>query len=336
MRRPALTFAPLVLMVAVGVQAVVAQPTPSVVEASVFADSLAVQHARYAADVAAAEALYADGANAESAARYAEAFRHVAEPSDTDLYNAACAAALAGEVGRAFGFLHRSVEAGWEDEAWMREDPDLDTLRAYSGLWTELAPAVERSKERRYGAAYDPALVAELEAIRERDQGIRAEWTAIQERYGFPIPDSVEVPFKERWRRVDAEVLAEVEALIIEHGWLGQSLAGKQGAQTAFLVIQHAPLAVQEHYLPVLERAVAEGESEPWHLAFLTDRVRMRQGEGQVYGTQMRLDEATGVLTFFPIEDEAGVDARRASVGLGTLAEYARQSGFEYAPPEGQ
>ncbi len=312
----------------------VSGPTAAQTVPPASADSLAALRSWYAADVAAAEALYGEGASAESAERYAEAFRHLGEPSSTDLYNAACAAALAGDVGRSFGFLHRAIEAGWEDEAWMGEDPDLDTLRAYPGLWTEVEGAVGRSMQRRYGEAYDPALVAELAVLRERDQGIRAEWTAIQERYGFPIPDSIEVPFKERWRQVDAEVLAEVEALVAEHGWLGKSRVGQQGAQTAFLVIQHAPLEVQERYLPTLAQAVAEGESEPWHLAFLTDRVRMRRGEPQVYGTQMRLDEATGVLTFFPIEDEANVDARRAAVGLGTLSEYARQSGFTYEPPE--
>jgi len=310
-----------------------AGPSAAQTVPSASADSLAALRSRYAADIAAAEALYGEGANAESAERYAEAFRQLAEPSSTDLYNAACAAALAGAVGRSFGFLHRAVEAGWEDEAWMGEDPDLDTLRTYPGLWAELGVAVDRSMQRRYGEAYDPALVAELAVLRERDQGIRAEWTAIQERYGFPIPDSIGGPFKERWRQVDAEVLAEVEALVGEHGWLGKHKVGQQGAQTAFLVIQHAPLEVQERYLPMLAQAVAEGESEPWHLAFLTDRVRMRRGEPQVYGTQMRLDEGTGVLTFFPIEDEANVDARRESVGLGTLAEYARQNGFTYEPP---
>src|SRR5687768_10029960 len=51
---------------------------------------------------------------ARSADLYADAFIQVRMPTPTDLYNAACAASLAGQVGRGYGFLHRSIERGWE------------------------------------------------------------------------------------------------------------------------------------------------------------------------------------------------------------------------------
>jgi hypothetical protein len=41
----------------------------------------------------------------------------------------------------------------------------------------------------------------------------------------------------------------------------------------------------------------------------------------------------TKKLELWPIEDEERVDARRASVGLGPLAEYLKHFGLEYKPP---
>jgi hypothetical protein len=43
----------------------------------------------------------------------------------------------------------------------------------------------------------------------------------------------------------------------------------------------------QRRVLDLLTAAVAEGESTPRQLAYLTDRVRMSEGREQVYGTQL-------------------------------------------------
>ena len=41
-------------------------------------------------------------------------------------------------------------------------------------------------------------------------------------------------------------------------------------------------------------------------------------------------------MEFFPIEDKAHVDERRAKMGLGTLAEYAQIFGLDYKPTKGK
>jgi hypothetical protein len=58
-------------------------------------------------------------------------------------------------------------------------------------------------------------------------------------------------------------------------------------------------------------------EVEPVHTAYLLDRVCIRRGQPQVYGTQVGPDGQP-----FPIGDAVRVDARRRSVGLGPLATY--------------
>jgi hypothetical protein len=56
----------------------------------------------------------------------------------------------------------------------------------------------------------------------------------------------------------------------------------------------------------------------------LVDRVLIRQGLPQRYGTQFMFVE--GGIEFHPIEDPESVDERRADVGLPSIEEYRRMS----------
>jgi hypothetical protein len=66
----------------------------------------------------------------------------------------------------------------------------------------------------------------------------------------------------------------------------------------------------------------------------LEDRVLVRKGKKQIYGTQVHSGPDTGgKMVLDPIQDEAQVDERRASVGLMPLKEYLKHFGMEYHPP---
>jgi hypothetical protein len=132
--------------------------------------------------------------------------------------------------------------------------------------------------------------------------------------------------------RMDSLNLIEVEKIISRYGWPGQSFVGQKGNVTVFLVIQHAELAVQEKYLPLLRASVAKGESRASNLALLEDRIRMRQGKKQIYGSQIHFNKETGAQEFWPIEDEASVNTRRAKMGMQPIEEYAKLFGIVYAP----
>ena len=161
------------------------------------------------------------------------------------------------------------------------------------------------------------ALRAELLAMAEEDQEIR-EYVASNFRPG----ESLDPEVGRRWARIDAANTARMQEIVAEHGWPGRSLVGEDGAGAAFLLVQHADQKpeFQKQCLPLLAAAVQAGEASPRDLAYLTDRVRVAEGRPQVYGTQ--IGYAGGVPSPLPMEDEANVDARRASVGLGPLSEY--------------
>ena len=178
-------------------------------------------------------------------------------------------------------------------------------------------------------AAYRTALLE----IREADQAPRVRLVELLERYDHSPPDSLYRPLALEVQRADSVNLERLEALVARFGWPKQSEVGEWAATGAFLVIQHSPLEVQLRYEPALRAAVEAGEANPAGLGMLTDRIRVRQGRPQLYGSQTRTDPETGARSFHPIEDEANLDARRAAIGMEPMAEYARRMGVEYTPP---
>jgi hypothetical protein len=151
--------------------------------------------------------------------------------------------------------------------------------------------------------------------MEEEDERVRAELAATGELFAGYASRMEEV------HRRNAHALA---AIIEQHGWPGKSLVGEDGAHAAWLVLQHAigfP-ELQRKSLPMLWEAIARGEIEPAHAAYLEDRIRYFERRPQLYGTQFDWNE-DGVLVPWQIEEPERVDELRRSVGLEPLAERA-------------
>ncbi|HZA98424.1 MAG TPA: DUF6624 domain-containing protein [Gemmatimonadales bacterium] len=115
---------------------------------------------------------------------------------------------------------------------------------------------------------------------------------------------------------------ARLASLLDTHGWPGEYQVGHQAAMAAWLIVQHAIAqpAFQRRALELLQEAVRQGSAPAVHAAMLEDRIRSLEGRPQLYGTQFDWDP-DGCMSPLPIEDPAGVDARRRSIGLGPLAQ---------------
>jgi hypothetical protein len=163
----------------------------------------------------------------------------------------------------------------------------------------------------------EPALRSELLKRVEQDQAIRNELIS----KGARNPDKAILA---RMQAIDTANTERMKAIIRQYSWPGPELVGRDGAEAAFLLVQHADLAFQKEMWPFVEKAYRSGALSGQSYALLLDRVRVGEGKPQVYGTQAkRLEEWKGqepVLA--PIEDEANVDKRRAEVGLPPLSEY--------------
>ena len=102
-------------------------------------------------------------------------------------------------------------------------------------------------------------------------------------------------------------------------GWPRVSYFGEKAALGAFLVLQHGSLRLQLKYVPLLRSASLKGELVPGTLPLLEDRIRVRQGLPQLYGTQI-----SGSGQPYPIKDPDNLDARRRAAGLVPYADYLK------------
>lgn len=168
----------------------------------------------------------------------------------------------------------------------------------------------------------------ELLALTAEDLRVRAELAAEGSLFdGYH-------PRMEQVHRRNALRLAEI---LDEHGWPGASRVGDDGAEAAWLIVQHAigEPALQRRCRGLLEAAVADGEAPAWQAAMLEDRIRMFEGRPQRYGTQLLPDEQ-GMPRPYTIEDPENVEERRRAVGLEPLSDVLNRQKPEPPPRDRQ
>jgi hypothetical protein len=132
--------------------------------------------------------------------------------------------------------------------------------------------------------------------------------------------------------RADSARTRWLRAAIAKHGWPTRAGAGDRAQKSAWLILQHSPdTAWQAEMLPELEQLGRRGELPRADLALLIDRVLMQRGQRQRYGSQFTM--ANGRLVPAPVADLAGLDERRASMGLLPIAEYVKRLAEETKLP---
>ncbi|WP_316800272.1 DUF6624 domain-containing protein [Pedobacter frigidisoli] len=89
---------------------------------------------------------------------------------------------------------------------------------------------------------------------------------------------------------------------------------------TIFLVIDHADSAYMNKYFPLLKAQADLGIVAKSDLATLQDRMALRSGQKQTYGTQTF--KIGDTVTIWPIADPNQLDLRRKSMGLIPMQEY--------------
>ncbi|MBK7465379.1 MAG: hypothetical protein IPJ43_00435 [Saprospiraceae bacterium] len=267
-----------------------------------------------------ADSLYNAKDYKTSAYNYSEAFKANGwKALPNDRYNAACSWALAGIPDSAFFQLVQIANySNYTNYGHITTDPDLNSLHN-DDRWKVLLEKIKQNKDKAEVNLNKP-LVAILDSIYIEDQKYRQQIDEIEKKFGRQSNE-----MREHWKVInekDSINLIKVKSILDKYGWLGTDIIGGQGNNTLFLVIQHADIETQVQYLPMMREAVKNGKAKGSSLALLVDRVALRQGKRQIYGSQIARDQDSPVYYVSPLEDPDNVDKRRAEVGLGPLSEY--------------
>ncbi len=271
------------------------------------------------------ENFYSEKKYSESANEYKKAF-DMQEGTSMQYYNAACSGALSGDTINSIKYLNLSADYGWKNIKHIKKDKDLINLHTIVG-WDKVLEKVKLNIDE-FEKNFDKPLQKQLEAIYIKDQTLRQLYRDAEEKFGR---ESEEMTYL--WKLISQQdSLNELDVIDIleKRGWVGTSIVGGQANTTLWLVIQHAPIETQERFLPLLKESVLKGESQGSHLALIEDRIQMRNGKPQIYGSQITRDEKTGEQIVYEIKDPEYVNQRRKKVGLGPIEDYVKRWKIEW------
>lgn len=273
----------------------------------------------YSKLISEANQLYESKEYKMSADLYDKAFKIESE-NPSHLYNGACSSSLAGNTKQAFKWLNLSIEKGWTNLKHLNSDTDLENLHSKKE-WGKTIEKLEK-KIAAIEANYDKPLQAELLAILDEDQKYRVQMSETQKKFG---PNSKEI--NDLWKitnQKDSINLIKVKKILDEKGWVGKDKVGAQANSALFLVIQHSDLETQKKYLPMMKEAVKKGNASPGSLALLIDRIEIREGRKQIYGSQIGINQSNNTYYILPLTDPDNVDKRRTEVGLDPISNYVK------------
>ena len=167
-------------------------------------------------------------------------------------------------------------------------------------------------------------LLSMLQAQQATSQALFDETRHLRpDRYLFEIEASQRPAGYADAARQSHEHALRLAAIVTAHGWPDAALVGEDGAAAAWAIAQHADVDNElcTSWLPLLRESVASGGALPLHYAALADRVLLRDGRPQRFGTVL---EAVGDTWHPrpPVETPAELDDRRAELGLEPVAAY--------------
>ncbi len=215
---------------------------------------------------------------------------------------------------------------------WLSAALGLILVTGCASRSRDSTPSAAKASEPAQSSAVNASLRDELIEMMERDQDFRTRGTDPS------LPADERADLMREGGDADRRHTSRLGEIIAEFGWPTRSMVGKQGALAAFLIVQHADHDpdFQARCLPMLVEAAEHGEVSKGHVAYLTDRVRVKQGKPQLYGTQYgsahapdgsaQTDDHGHVRYLLPlVEDVARLDQRREAAGLGPWIDYEKR-----------
>ncbi len=271
--------------------------------------------------------LYMKGDIKGAVAAYRKQLKKRPQDSLLIAHNFACSLTKSGEQEAAFEYLYMDLRH--DSTPFVLTDPDLLPLRR-NKAWPEYEQKVLSATKAKFPQISDFPLAAKLWEMNARDQAFYYEIELAEKKMGMNCP--VALALWEAKEVLNQKNVRELDSIIRVKGWPKISVVGRLAAGSAFLIIQHSTTALQEKYLPVIKALCEQNEASWQSYALMYDRVQIAANKPQLYGSQVKYNDATKKYELFPIEDEKNVDKRREEMGMGPVADYVLNWNIKYVP----
>lgn len=181
----------------------------------------------------------------------------------------------------------------------------------------------------------------ELETILLKDQGIREllNNSITPERKEQLVTEmkitAIDLEGSKKYnlmKEIDSTNLKTVESIIAKNGYPSKLIEGEKANKAVFYVLQHSQKIDQ--YLPLIRKAVKNGNLTKVSLALMEDRNLMYKGIEQLYGTQIKgkaNKKGEWIYFIWPIKNAEFVNIRRKKAGFKqTIEEYTKEMDVEF------
>ena len=239
-------------------------------------------------------------------------------------YNYAAALALDRQIDTAFHFLNIATDK--DTSVQVLNDPDFYFLIG-DDRWSKLQDKIINRVEAKYGKYQDVELSKELWTMQIKDQAFYYHIDVAERTVGRESP--IISALGELKKIINDQNLNRIIEIIDAQGWPKKFVVEGSGATTVFLIIQHSDIEIQKKYLPLMKEAANNGEADWSLLALLIDRVNIREGKKQIYGSQITRNE-DGSFSVKDLQDPEYVNQRRKEVGLEPIEEYVSRWGIKW------
>ncbi len=246
---------------------------------------------------------------------------------ETAMYNICCVYALEGRTDSAFLCIEKYL--AFKDRMDIFYDPDFFNLIT-DKRWAQLFDRLSKTYFTDH-PGYNKKKVYQLSIMQIRDQAWYKAVKVAEKKYG-----KTSVEAKNIWKKKDYLNQLNIDLLyqMSPNGEFPDSKEiGYDKFETLFLIIQHADLKTQEKFLPEIKKLSERNELSKESFALLSDRVLVREGKMQLFGTQVKTD-STGKSIVCPILNEMNVNTRRKEYGMSTLEDYLIHFNISYHLPE--
>jgi hypothetical protein len=132
--------------------------------------------------------------------------------------------------------------------------------------------------------------------------------------YSWSNPKLAE-KYRIRMYAEDSLSFLRAESVLREFGYPEKEWCGESAAGVPFYIISHAPVSLRSRYVEYFKAAAGTGKLDRTAFAFYLDKVKIVNGEKQVYGTQFYTDK-NWKRYYYPIEDPSNLNKRRAEMGM--------------------